>query len=67
MTSTFLLSIDHGTDTDLLGIADELATVVSNNSPFEVLSSKPWFHPTLQTGAQAPSQSAAPTNQQQTT
>jgi hypothetical protein len=44
MTSTFLLSIDHGSDTDLLSIAAELSDA-AEHAGFDVLSCKPWFAP----------------------
>ncbi len=57
MTSTFLVSVDHGDDTDLVGIAIDLQDALLN-SPFEILSVTPWTHPTL--GQTAPTQTAEP-------
>lgn len=59
MTSTFLVSVDHGSDTDLLGIADELLQSFQS-APFEVLTVTPWSHPTL--GQQSPTPPVAPAN-----
>jgi hypothetical protein len=44
MTSAFILTIDHGSDTDLLSIATELADAVEH-AGFDVISAKPWFAP----------------------
>lgn len=40
MTPTFLLAVDVGSDTDLLGIAQEIQDAVEEKFP--VLSCKPW-------------------------
>lgn len=49
MKSTFLVEIDHGSDTDLAGIAFDMQEALQVSTfPYETLSVKPWTHPTLQ-------------------
>lgn len=47
MKSTFLVTIDHGTDTDLLGIASDLTEALEGQ--FNLTEDvRPWSHPSLQ-------------------
>lgn len=62
MTSTFLVEVDHGSDTNLLGIAADLEHILHNDPELIVLSVKPWTHPTLGT-AQAPPDVSGQTKQ----
>lgn len=47
MTSSFILTLDTGDDTDLLGIADDIKTLVDGQQGFRVTECKPFPHPTL--------------------
>lgn len=48
MTSAFICIIDHGSDTDLLGIAQDVQDVFDAHSPYQCKSVKAWAHPTLE-------------------
>lgn len=54
MTAAFIIELDTGSDTDLIGIAEDLAQVVDGQEGFVVISCKPWAHPTLATGQTPP-------------
>lgn len=57
MQSSFILTLDHGDDTDLLGIAEDIKHVVDGNNGLIVVECKPFPHPTLY----PPTPSGAPT------
>lgn len=60
MTSTFLIALEVGSDTDLNAIAQELADILDDH--FEVISSKPWAHKNLTDEALVPPPPVAPAN-----
>lgn len=64
MKATFLVEVDVGSDTNLLGIAEELQDVLFS-SPFEVLSVKPWQRHSFPTGGATLPQTAEPSQQNQ--
>lgn len=45
MTSAFILTLDHGSDTDLLSIADDLKSIIEKDENFIVIDVKPWSSP----------------------
>ena len=47
MTSAFILKLDVGDDTDLVGIAADLADIITADGRYLVIESTPWAHPTL--------------------
>jgi hypothetical protein len=46
MNATFLVSLNIGSDTDLLGIAQDIEAELSD-AGMDVLSCAPWSHPSL--------------------
>lgn len=60
MTATFLVQLDTGSDTDFLGLADEIKDALEQNGA-TVLSCKPWSRQSL-SGGVLPAPSVAPTN-----
>lgn len=64
MTSTFLVQLDHGSDTDLIGIATDIEeTLNQHGNGLIVLSVKPWTHPSLLSGTQPQTPPVAPANE----
>lgn len=53
MTSAFILTLDVGDDTDLLGIADDVIQLVDGEEGLKVISCVPYQHPTLGIGGPA--------------
>lgn len=51
MTATFLLTLDVGSDTDLLSIAEDISHV-AEQSGMIVQECKPWARQTFSSGAQ---------------
>jgi hypothetical protein len=45
MTSAFILTLDHGSDTDLLGIADDVKSSIEKDGQFIVIDVKPYAAP----------------------
>lgn len=60
MTAAFIVQLDTGSDTDFLGIADDIKEAVETKG-FTVLECKPWSRQSL-SGRVLPAPSVAPTN-----
>ena len=49
MQAAFVLTLDTGDDTDLVGIAEEISHYIDDR--FQVISCHPWARQTLETGS----------------
>jgi hypothetical protein len=47
MVSSFILTLDTGDDTDLIGIADDVKALVDGEEGLQVIECKPYPHPSL--------------------
>lgn len=47
MQAAFILTLDTGDDTDLIGIAADVSDIVDGQQGLIVVSCKPWPHPVL--------------------
>lgn len=47
MQAAFILTLDTGSDTDLIGIAQDVKQMVDGNEGLTVIDCKPYIHPTL--------------------
>lgn len=61
MIAAFIVQLDTGSDTDLLGIADDIRDACEKEG-FLVKECKPWQREALLSGGVLPAPSVAPTN-----
>ena len=53
MNASFILTLDTGSDTDLIGIAQDIQDLVDGEEGLHVIDCKPYQHPTLGIGGPA--------------